>query len=97
MCPKDDCFTTYYKSIEIAQFKDYDKEELFVGVFFSSEPETSYHHKSSLQLIEFLCYLASTVVLWFGVSIFSIIFYSKSINFKKIFAKINYLTVFHRF
>ena len=80
MCPKDDCLITYYKPIVMTEAnRGYDN--LAVSVIIPSEPETTYHHKPSVELIEFLCYLASTVGLWFGVSIFSIVFNLKSIKF----------------
>ena len=88
MCPKDDCLIDHYKQIEIAKYGAINQDEMTVAIFFSSEPETSYHHKPSVPLIEFLCYLASTIALWFGVSMFSIIFYLKSINFEKIISLI---------
>ena len=87
MCPKDDCLIAHYKPIVLEEINK-NMDDLMVSLIVPSEPETTYHHKSSVELIELLCYLASTVGLWFGVSIFSVISYLKSIKLNTIFDKI---------
>ena len=87
MCPNDNCLIPYYKPIVVTQGTQ-ELGGLSVNIIIPSEPETSYHHKPSVEIIEFLCYLASTVSLWFGFSLFSIISYVKSIELNVIFTKI---------
>ena len=36
-----------------------------------TEPETAFIHRPRIETVEFICYLASTVSLWFGVSMLS--------------------------
>ena len=96
MCPKDNCLIAHYKPIVISLNNHLDGE-LFVSLLAPSEPDTSYHHKPSVELIEFLCYLASTIALWFGVSMFSISCYLQSINLNPINVKIKSFTNLNRF
>ena len=99
MCPKDDCLIAHYKPIEISSVEQQkeDSDYMIISLIIPSEPETTYRHKPSVHLIEFLCYMASTLSLWFGVSIFSVIYYLKSIKMNIISAKINVFTNFNKF
>ena len=43
-----------------------------VKIIIPFEPKTVYYVKPSKEIVEFVCYLASTLSLWFGFSILSV-------------------------
>ena len=78
-CPHLDCIKTFYKTTQIAKL-DFnhttecdaiDKRNGLVEFIMPKEPETTFFHKPRIEMVEFICYLASTVSLWFGISMFS--------------------------
>ena len=74
VCPNVDCFKTYYRVRKISQIEDRESgHELSIDLTPPSEPETTFIHKARIETVEFVCYLASTVGLWFGLSMFSTI------------------------
>ena len=76
-CPHNDCFEQYMEA-RIIQSSDvrYDKLRLMIPF----EPRTTFRHKPCIQVIEFLCYLASTLSLWFGFSVISVYFWIKDLT-----------------
>jgi len=71
MCPNYDCIKYYYKPNLVASgIKGQIENTISIG--FSTEAETTYWHKPRIELIEYICYMASIFNLWFGFSILSI-------------------------
>ena len=76
-CPHVDCVKTYYKTstssaISLQNNSEViDKQIIQVEFVLPIEPETTFIHRPRIETVEFICYLASTVSLWFGVSMFS--------------------------
>ena len=70
-CARYDCDKQYMevKIIEIGNTNNYYNR---VRLMIPFEPRTTFSHVPSIELIEFLCYLASTLGLWFGFSIISV-------------------------
>ena len=64
-CPHYDCLIDYYKPIVI---HDYFGIQLPLEISIPNEPETAFHLEPKFQTIEFICYLASTLGIWFGFS-----------------------------
>ena len=70
-CARYDCYKQYMeaKIIEIGDTNAwYNKVRLMIPF----EPRTTFSHVPSIELIEFLCYLASTLGLWYGFSVISV-------------------------
>ena len=83
VCPNVDCVKSYYRAVKTSQiFKDNDTQHLWVYLIPPSEPETTFVHKARIETVEFICYIASTVGLWFGLSVFSTMSWINSIVFK---------------
>ena len=82
MCPKIDCIIKYYKPKFISLPAALDKKNNHVEMEFyvSNEPEHTFIHKPRIELIEFICYIASTLSIWFGFSMISIYYGFKSIS-----------------
>ena len=74
-CPNLDCVIDYYELIT-------QHDEKFncsgncarLDLTIPTKPETAYHHEPRIELVEFICYLASTASMWFGLSIYSLIY-----------------------
>ena len=89
-CPNLDCFNTYYRLMKTSQIgmgegKDY----VWVELVLPQEPETTFIHKPRIEMVEFICYMASTVSLWFGFSMFSVLTWFNTIVIK--LKQVNYL------
>ena len=73
-CPHFDCSIDHYKPVIL--HKSNRKLPKYPGTLLQiqipTEPETSYSHKPRIELVEFICYLASTFNMWFGFSIYSL-------------------------
>ena len=76
-CPHVDCVKTYYKTsigskVSLKNDSEVtDQESIVVEFVLPTEPETTFIHRPRIETVEFICYLASTVSLWFGVSMLS--------------------------
>ena len=73
MCPKVDCFLQYYRTIKSSEYPgklvdNYTRIDITTPV----EPDTTFFHKPKIELIEFLCYVASMLSVWFGFSLITI-------------------------
>ena len=73
VCPKVDCFLQYYRTTKSSEYPgklvdNYTRIDITTPV----EPDTTFFHKPKIELIEFLCYLASTLSVWFGFSLITI-------------------------
>ena len=73
ICPHIDCAINYYKPVVFhnASRKDKQTDTLF-QIMNPYEPEQSYHHQPRIKPVEFVCYLASTINMWFGFSLYSL-------------------------
>ena len=76
MCSNVDCVKHYYKPIMISS-KDEAHEWIDIDVMIPSEPITDYYNIPQIPTIEFLCYIASVLSLWFGFSILSLCYWLK--------------------
>ena len=78
-CPHLDCVKMLYKGTKMAKLGfEHDlfsdtivNRNIWVEIIIPREPETTFFHKPRIETVEFICYLASTVSLWFGLSMFS--------------------------
>ena len=77
-CPHLDCIKTFYKATQIFKFGfqneiniDFNAVNIWIDYILPREPETTFFHKPRIEMVEFICYLASTISLWFGISMFS--------------------------
>ena len=76
ICMKDcshyDCYIDYYKPIGVSE-KLVDKyESAILDLAIPTEPVMCYLYEPRIEMIEFVCYLASTFSIWFGVSLYSV-------------------------
>ena len=69
-CPHFDCFKQDYKPVFISNNKHNESATEF-RLVIPSDTQTIYHHKPKIETIEFVCFLASILNLWFGFSILS--------------------------
>ena len=70
-CPHSDCNIEYYEPILIVEYAyNYEYEYSSLHLEIPKKPETAYFHEPRIETIEFICYLASTVGLWFGLSFY---------------------------
>ena len=76
-CPRNNCFEQYMES-RIIQSRPLSYHKLRLMLPF--EPRTTFRHRPCIQLIEFLCYLASTLRLWFGFSVMAVYFWIKDLT-----------------
>ena len=74
-CPKQDCFK---QNNEVYLLEDVLKTNKpptnRISLYIPFEPKTIFYHKPSLEIIEFFCYLGSTLSLWFGFSMIALLF-----------------------
>ena len=70
ICPKTDCFKLHYIQKLVSKL-NVDSNYSLIKLAFSTDPQIAHHHKPKLETIEFLCYLATIMGLWFGFSIIS--------------------------
>ena len=70
ICPKYDCFKQQFVQKVISKVIEKENQSI-LSLAFSTVPQISHYHKPKLETIEFLCYLASIVSLWFGFSMIS--------------------------
>lgn len=76
MCPNVDCLKYYYKPVMISAKED-THDWVDIDVMIPSEPDTDYYNTPRIPTIEFLCYIASVLSLWFGFSILSLCYWLK--------------------
>jgi hypothetical protein len=70
-CRHKDCVKTFYKPYVITSFANYTKDaEILISL--PMEPKRIYCYYPKIETIEFLCYLASILSLWFGFSFLSV-------------------------
>ena len=75
-CRHHDCVINFYQPVIVSSY-DHDENQIPIPIttvefVFPVKPETAYYHEPKLATIEFICYLASTFSMWFGVSIYSL-------------------------
>ncbi len=73
-CPNMDCVKNFYTPKEMYSLT-LNQSQAKVGFKTPLEPKTIYWHKPKIETIEFLCYGASILSLWFGVSISTVYFW----------------------
>ena len=73
MCPNFDCIQRYYRAVKESATGDQVKGHTLIDIYSPTEPETIFIHRPRLVLFEFLCYMASTLSIWFGFSMVSIL------------------------
>ena len=76
MCPHYDCYKQIYKPVVISYNKVNETclpEQCHtrIRLVIPSDTQTTYYHKPNIEIIEFVCYLASTLSIWFGFSVIS--------------------------
>jgi hypothetical protein len=75
-CSNMDCVKHYYKPVLISGELT-DRKEVRIDLIILTEPETTFWHKPRIETIEFVCYIASILSIWFGFLILSIYFWTK--------------------
>ena len=85
-CPHYDCSIDYYIPVVVHQWHTFD-DRLQLNIV--TEPETVFHIEPKFQTIEFICYLASTLGIWFGFSLLEL--YSLGNLIQKYLSKLNQL------
>ena len=80
-CPRYDCFKQHIELFCLNE-KSFDEPQIYnkFKLLTPFEPKTVYEHRPSFETIEFLCHWASTISLWFGLSVISVVFRMKSIT-----------------
>ena len=72
-CPHPDCNIDHFQAIKFYNsLRNDGKPDATVNLRIPSEPQTIYNSKPKIETIEFLCYCASLISLWFGFSFASI-------------------------
>ena len=73
-CSHFDCYIDHYKIVELLKNseKNKTKPSTRLVIQIPTEPETSYSHQPRIELVEFICHLASTFNMWFGFSMLSL-------------------------
>jgi hypothetical protein len=73
-CPHMDCIKHYIKPklVGSGPTEDLSWRTTGIGISFLTEPKQIYEYKPKMETIEFLCYIASILSLWFGFSIISL-------------------------
>ena len=89
-CANNDCSKQY---IEMKIIEDQELSEEYgniniVSLWLPFEPKSTFIHRPSIETVEFLCYLASTLSIWFGFSIISV--YSWLISLSKSYLSSNF-------
>ena len=80
-CSHFDCSIDHYKTVELLRTTDKHKklnkqtQDTIIKIQIPTEPETSYSHQPRIDLVEFICYLASTFNFWFGFSVISFYYF----------------------
>jgi hypothetical protein len=72
-CRNIDCVKTFYKPYVIKSFP-FDSKDAYISITTPVEPKRIHFYYAKIETIEFLCYLASILSLWFGFSFLSIYF-----------------------
>jgi hypothetical protein len=67
-----DCVIRYYKPYVTASESNDNNEYSTVSISIPMEPKRIYRYYPKIETIEFLCYFASILSLWFGFSFQSI-------------------------
>ncbi len=80
ICPNKDCFKTYFKASIKSSSGIEEGSENYITITPSSEPYVEYENNPKLETIEFLCYIASIISLWFGFSFLSIYWWFENIE-----------------
>ena len=86
-CKQTECNFEYYRPVLLREFCCYsDNIGTVMNLVIPSEPQITFNHEPKLRKVEFICYLASTISMWFGISFYSLYFMLKSFRcalFKK--------------
>ncbi|XP_027199513.2 uncharacterized protein LOC113793653 [Dermatophagoides pteronyssinus] len=74
---RQECHSEFYTMSMMDDFERKPMQNRYeFDVYFSSTANTHYKHQPRMELVEFICFYASTISLWFG---FSIIAFSRSV------------------
>ena len=78
-CHNNDCFKQYIEPnvMEDRDIHDRIGNLTWLRVLIPFAPKTTFTHKPSIEPIEFLCYMASTLSIWFGFSVLSVLYLLK--------------------
>ena len=73
-CPHNDCFKLYIEPIVLENNDIHDQigNKTWIRILIPFAPKTTFTHKPSIEPIEFVCYMASTLSIWFGFSLLSV-------------------------
>ena len=73
-CSNLDCAIDYYELISQhdTNYTQCNGTCARLDLTIPTKPETAYYHEPRIELVEFICYLASTANMWFGLSIYSL-------------------------
>ena len=78
-CSHFDCSIDHYKVVVLLRTKEthknFSKRFTLLKIQIPTEPEASYTHQPRMELVEFICYLASTFNMWFGFSMLSLYYF----------------------
>jgi hypothetical protein len=70
-CRHEDCFNRYFSLSRITGM-DYPRDlATEFSIVFSGEPDIVFINQSQQKFIEFLCYIAGIISMWFGFSVLS--------------------------
>ena len=89
-CSNTDCFKQYMEMKILEEQNDNGKygNVSRINIRLPFEPKSTFIHRPSIETVEFLCYLASTLSLWFGFSVIAV--YAWLINFVRFNSQANF-------
>ena len=70
---QSECFSEYYRFEQIVY--EYPKENFEIHVSPPRVPDLVYRHSPKLKFVEFCCFIASIISLWFGFSLIMRIYF----------------------
>jgi hypothetical protein len=68
-CRHEDCFNRFFSLSRITDMNYSRKLATEFSIVFSGEPDIIFINQSQQKFIEFLCYIAGIISMWFGVSV----------------------------
>jgi len=78
VCKKKDCVKNFYSPhVKVEDYYNESGNQIFISP--SSVPLITYRTNPKLETIEFLCYMASIVGLWYGFSFLSVFFWFENL------------------
>jgi hypothetical protein len=81
-CSKSDCVSEYY-TFRLVRFSEsgsmWMKDKCYVDIIVPPTPGVDYTHNPKFETVEFVCYVASVISMWFGFAIFPLYGYLEAI------------------